>query len=226
MNTFFAWCIMHSFPFVSAIYKKRIRVRQSFKKLLSGHHLFKQTYTRGNNSLMSVLSEQGQKPETMVVACSDSRVDPALLLQAQPGELFTVRNVANLIPHYQKEGLYPGNSAALEFGVCVLQVKHLIIMGHSQCGGIEALAQYDQLQEQDFMAKWVSMAKASSLNGQENEVCAKKVLLQSYQNCFTFPWIKQRVESGQLSVHAWFFDIKSGSISAYSEETTTYCPLL
>src|SRR5476651_63061 len=107
---------------------------------------------------MQYLSHHGQKPEVMVVACCDSRVDPALILQCDPGDLFVVRNVANIIPPYEKDEAHHGTSAALEFGVSFLKVEHLILLGHSQCGGIQALLSSDTNQD-DFITNWVSLIK-------------------------------------------------------------------
>jgi carbonic anhydrase len=108
-------------------------------KILKGYQSFREQYAHGDNSVMRYLASHGQNPEIMVVACCDSRVDPALILQCDPGDLFTIRNVANIIPPYEKDDLHHGTSAALEFGICYLHVEHLIIFGHSQCGGINAL---------------------------------------------------------------------------------------
>src|SRR5579863_9197421 len=104
---------------------------------------------------MQYLSNYGQKPEVMVVACCDSRVDPALILQCDPGDLFVVRNVANIIPPYENDEAHHGTSAALEFGISVLHVKHLILLGHSQCGGIQALLKTNGEPQNDFINNWV-----------------------------------------------------------------------
>ncbi len=109
-------------------------MQKSFTKMLRGYQLFRKKYALGDNSVMQYLSNYGQQPQIMVVSCCDSRVDPALILQCDPGDLFVVRNVANIIPPYEKDEAHHGTSAALEFGVCLLKVKHLILLGHSQCG--------------------------------------------------------------------------------------------
>src|SRR5579863_4140913 len=114
-------------------------MKDSFNKMLQGYHEFRKKYALGDQSIMHYLSHHGQQPNIMVVACCDSRVDPALILQCDPGDLFVVRNVANIVPPYEKDEAHHGTSAALEFGVCFLKVKHLILLGHSKCGGIQAL---------------------------------------------------------------------------------------
>jgi len=107
---------------------------KTFNKLVSGYHAFRKKYVSEDNNTMERLAHHGQRPAIMVIACSDSRVDPAMILQCEPGDLFVVRNVANIVPPYENDGGSHGTSSALEYGVCYLNVKHLIIMGHSQCG--------------------------------------------------------------------------------------------
>jgi carbonic anhydrase len=170
---------------------------------------------------MQYLSDYGQKPQTMVVACCDSRVDPALILQCDPGDLFVVRNVANIVPPYEIDDSHHGTSAALEFGICFLQVKHLILLGHSQCGGIQALLSRKKIKN-DFITSWVSLIKDNhSLDHHEDEY-AKLALKQSLQNCLTFPWIKEKVLQNALVIHLWFFDIKTGQIFRYNEDSKEY----
>ena len=112
---------------------------KSFETIVQGYQQFRKKYLAKETNLLSTLAEHGQHPQVMIVACCDSRVDPAIVLQCDPGDLFVVRNVANVIPPYEKDSGHHGTSAALEFGVCQLQVKHLIILAHSHCGGIQAL---------------------------------------------------------------------------------------
>src|SRR3990167_777574 len=130
-------------------------MEKSFRKIIQGYLNFRRKYVTGDNSIMQHLADHGQQPEVMIIACCDSRVDPALILQCEPGELFVVRNVANIVPPYEPDNGYHGTSAALEFGICYLQVKHLIILGHSQCGGIEALKNKSKLKQNDFITNWV-----------------------------------------------------------------------
>lgn len=194
---------------------------KSLNKILDGYQLFRFKYAGGDNSVMRYLASHGQNPEVMVVACCDSRVDPALILQCDPGELFTVRNVANIIPPYEKDDLHHGTSAALEFGICNLEVKHLIIFGHSQCGGINARIHDENLVKNDFISNWVSLIKNSEHLENEDEL-AKAALLHSYQNCLEFPFIKKRVDEGSLKIHLWFFNIKHGEILSYSHENSAF----
>lgn len=192
-----------------------------FNNILKGYQSFREKYALGDQSVMQSLADVGQQPEIMVVSCCDSRVDPALILQCDPGDLFIVRNVANIVPPYEKDERHHGTSAALEFGICFLKVKHLILLGHSQCGGIQALSSDDK---NDFINNWVSLIKKNTLTHDWDEN-AKIALNQSYQNCLTFPWVKDKILHQQLKIHLWFFDIKSGQIFTYSEATHHYEPL-
>lgn len=191
---------------------------KSLKELVRGYQLFREKYAEGDNPFMKNLSEKGQSPETIVVSCCDSRVDPALLLQCDPGDLFIVRNVANIVPPYEHDALHHGTSAALEFGICYLKAKNLIILGHSQCGGVEAQLKKDTLSQNDFISNWTCQVtvdeepSSCTVDG-----CAKASLVNSYKNALSFPWIKERIERGEFSVHLWFFDIKEGVIYTYKD---------
>lgn len=198
-------------------------MKKSLQKLLQGYQTFRQKYASSDTSIMQSLSYYGQKPETMVIACCDSRVDPALILQCDPGDLFVVRNVANIVPPYEKDEAHHGTSAALEFGVRFLKVKHLILLGHSQCGGIQALFHHQD--ENDFISNWVSLAKLEHENVAEPDDYAKFALQKSYQNCLSFPWIKEALLAQQLIIHLWFFDIKTGQIFNYVDQANAYQPL-
>lgn len=202
---------------------------KNFKKILEGYGIFRKKYALGERSVMHYLSHYGQQPEIMFVACCDSRVDPALILQCDPGDLFVVRNVANIVPTYEKDKAHHGTSAALEFGIRFLKVKHLILFGHSQCGGIQALLNNDSANQQnDFIDSWVSLIKidnCSANHTQNVDDYAKLALQQSYQNCMTFPWINEKVTQKQLMIHQWFFDIKTGEISSYSDAQKTFVSL-
>lgn len=197
-------------------------MKKSLKKILRGYHTFRKKYASGNRSIMHLLAKHGQSPDIMVVSCCDSRVDPALILQCDPGDLFVVRNVANIVPPFEKDEGHHGVSAALEFGVCFLKVKHLIILGHSQCGGIHALLNEDSLHQDDFISRWVSVIKRPHHSIKDTDECAKLALVQSYENCLAFPWIKKRVSEKTLAIHLWFFDISQGEIFSYSQSENNF----
>lgn len=200
-------------------------MKPSLNRILQGYHSFRDKYAHGDRSVMQYLSKYGQSPEAMVIACCDSRVDPALILQCDPGDLFVVRNVANIVPPYEKDDAHHGTSAALEFGVCFLKVKHLILLGHSQCSGIQTLLHGSEAKSNDFITNWVSLIDTHGAHTHDPDECAKAALHQSRRNCMGFPWIKDQVEKGELIIHLWFFDIKAGQIFTYSDTQQSYTPL-
>lgn len=194
----------------------------SFKKMLRGYQEFRNKYAHGDQSIMQYLSHHGQQPQVMVVACCDSRVDPALILQCDPGDLFVVRNVANIIPPYEKDIMHHGTSAALEFGIRFLKVKHLVLLGHSQCGGIQTLLGCKDSNHNDFISNWVSIIDDAADANMDADEYAKQAIKKSWQNCLTFPWIKEKLDQKNLAIHLWYFDIKTGRISSYSEAKNVY----
>lgn len=199
-------------------------MKNTLNKIIQGYKKFREKYAQGDKSVMERLAYHGQEPKIMLVSCCDSRVDPSLILQCEPGELFTIRNVANIVPPYESDDKHHGTSAALEFGITGLNVKHLIILGHSQCGGIQALLNSEGLKQNDFISGWVSHLQEITPSDSVDEA-AKKALFVSYDNCLSFPWIKERVDNGSLSIHLWFFGIKSGEIQAYSHEQKEFALL-
>jgi carbonic anhydrase len=196
-------------------------MKKSLEKVLSGYADFRRQYATDDESVMKHLALSGQKPEIMVIACCDSRVDPSLILQCDPGDLFVARNVANIVPPYECDEKHHGTSAALEFGVCYLNVKHLIIFGHSQCGGIHALLNEAELSQNDFISNWVSLIDLQETT-RDLETVTKNALTSSYHNCLTFPWIKERVNNKTLQIHRWYFDIQAGEIFVYDEPEKKY----
>lgn len=199
---------------------------QYLYKLLAGYQKFRDKYVKTDQSVMSLLADHGQKPKIMVIACCDSRVDPALLLQCDPGDLFVVRNVANIVPPCELDDSHHGTSAALEFAVKGLKVHHIIILGHSQCGGIINLLNPDKDPANHFINNWVDIVASSTKGCTHPDECAKEALKLSAQNCLTFPWIKERVEKEELYIHQWFFDIKAGEIMVYEAKQKEFVPLM
>ncbi len=174
------------------------------------------------------LATYGQNPEIMLISCCDSRVDPETIFNAMPGELFVVRNVANLVPPYETGGKFHGVSAAIEFAVLNLRIKHLVVMGHSGCGGVKAaLDQGAAIQtEAHFISRWMSMldeARLSVLASHQMKTqqerldsLEKECVKTSIKNLRTFPFVSEREEKGKLNLHGAHFDIKSGTLSVLS----------
>ena len=203
--------------------------------LTEGYKKFKMEHFEESN-LYHDLVYYGQQPRALVVACCDSRVDPAIVTNCKPGELFVVRNVANLVPPYDNDPKHHGTSAALEFGVTNLNVSDIIVFGHSHCGGIRALMEQSEHPiTQSFINAWMniaSTAKQQVLHQHPHESldtqchhCEKQSLLISLQNLKTFPWIAERVTTHRLSLHAWYFNLKTGMIETYQNEVKKFISL-
>src|SRR6185312_1179568 len=175
-------------------------------------------------------AREGQSPETMLVACSDSRSAPETVFDAGPGELFVLRNVGALIPPFEPDGEFHSTSAALEFAVDILKVKNVVIMGHGRCGGIRAaLAQGDKpLKPGDFIGKWMSLihpaaeavASTTVMTPTERETALERISVRySLNNLRTFPQIKEREEQGELTLYGAWFDISAGELWAMNQDT-------
>jgi carbonic anhydrase len=185
--------------------------------LIEGYRKFRAEVWPAERARYEALANWGQSPDTMVIACSDSRADPQTIFSAVPGELFVLRNVAALAPPYQPDtGSYHGASAAIEFGVRVLKVSRLVVMGHAQCGGVKALVYGAPPQASDFVASWVEIGKpALPKGGGEPDIAAAEagVVRVSMANLMTFPWVAEAVASGRLSLQGFMFDIHNGVLS-------------
>jgi carbonic anhydrase len=207
-----------------------------FRKLVEGYKSFHRNYFKSGNDLYKTLAREGQAPETLVIACSDSRTDPAIVLNSDPGDLFVVRNVAAIVPPYRSDDYHHGTSAAIEFAVRVLKVKHIVVMGHSLCGGVRALAEIDEMRgKYEFLPQWVNIG-APALEAVENELkdagpqirrraLEQAVVLVSLQNLMTFPWIREAIEAKAIDLHGWYLDITSGGLMHYDPETGNFADI-
>lgn len=195
-------------------------------KLLDGYRRFRTGAFQESKPLIQELVAQGQRPQVAVIACSDSRVEPATLFQTDPGDLFMIRNVANLVPPLEEDGKFHGTSAALEFAVLGLGVKHVIVLGHAHCGGVKAMMNADTDDGKfTFVTQWVSMLAAAhrrvlaTMAGADDatrtRVCEQNAVLVSLENLTTFPWVRERVEAGELQLHGWYIDIAEAKLSVY-----------
>jgi len=182
------------------------------------------------SSRYRTLAKEGQAPSTMVIACCDSRAAPETIFDAGPGELFVVRNVANLIPPYTPDGSHHGTSAALEFAVQVLKVKHIVVMGHGRCGGIGAALNpsAQPLSPGDFIGKWISLlapaaeaiASNQLMTPTERQTTLERISIR-YQlaNLRTFPCVTILEEKGRLTLHGAWFDIGTGELWVMDPKT-------
>ena len=185
--------------------------------LLSGYHRFRQDGWTQAKAEYETLAAAGQKPHTLVVACSDSRADPALIFDAAPGQLFVVRNVANIVPPYQPDGKQHGVSAALEFGVRVLGVSRIAVMGHALCGGVNAMINGAPDVCNDFVRPWVAQAEpvvrraVEGLSENDKQTAGEHAVVRlSLDNLRTFPWITEREQAGELELVGLHFGIADG----------------
>ncbi|WP_407177873.1 carbonic anhydrase [Bradyrhizobium sp. STM 3562] len=201
-------------------------------KLLEGYRAFRSNRLPIEQSRYQELSVRGQSPEVMVIGCCDSRVSPEVIFDAGPGELFVVRNIANLVPVYQPDSAAHGVSAALEFAVSVLHIKHIVVLGHAQCGGIRALIDKSEpLSPGDFIGKWMAMfikpgevveQRAHETIQQFTVRIEKAAVFRSLENLMTFPFVRTKVESGQLQLHGAYFGVAEGSLFVLDKQTKEF----
>ena len=184
------------------------------QRLIDGYRRFRTETWPAERARYEALAKWGQSPETLIVACSDSRVDPQTVFGAVPGEMFVVRNVAALVPAYHPDAGYHGTSAALEFGVRVLGVSRIVVLGHALCGGVKAMVEGAPEEARDFVQPWVAMAKPvleSVPEGADRLTRAEAAVVRlSLNNLMTFPWIQDAVAAGKLEIHGFRFDIHTG----------------
>jgi carbonic anhydrase len=200
------------------------------EKLLTGYQNFMDGRYTSESSRYRTLAREGQAPETMVIACCDSRAAPEAIFDAGPGELFVVRNVANLVPPYAPDGEFHSTSAALEFAVQSLKVKHIVVMGHGRCGGIRAalMPGSEPLSPGDFIGKWMSLVApaAEAVSGNtmmtatERQTALERISIRySIANLRSFPDVRLLESQGLLSLHGAWFDISTGELWAMNSET-------
>jgi carbonic anhydrase len=192
--------------------------------LLNGYRRFRRDRWPERRRQYESLADTGQRPRALVVSCADSRVDPAMIFDANPGELFVVRNVASLVPPFAPDGAYHGTSAAVEFAIRILQVPDILVMGHGLCGGVQALLAGTPAEASDFIAPWIGLAaraKARALAQTEMQdlqlSCEYETIKLSMENLSTFPWIASRIAAGTLRLSGAHFDIRSGVLSVLGE---------
>ena len=205
-------------------------------RLLDGYRTFRTNRLPIEQSRYRELAEAGQQPEIMIIGCCDSRVSPEVIFDARPGELFVVRNVANLVPPYSPTGHTHGVSAALEFAVQALNVKHIVVLGHGRCGGIRAFAAQDvPLSAGDFIGKWMALiAPAAAAVGARGTApladyltrLEQASLAMALDNLMTFPFIRQGAEAGQLRLHAAYFDVAVGLLSVRDTASGAFASLV
>jgi carbonic anhydrase len=200
------------------------------ERLLDGYHAFLAGRYAHEAKRYRDLADEGQKPRTMVIACCDSRAAPETIFDCGPGELFVVRNVANLVPPYKPDGEYHGTSAALEFAVQSLKVDNIVVLGHGRCGGIAASLDQNAipLSPGDFIGSWMNLVKPAAevisantlLTASERQRAMERVSIRfSLQNLRTFPCVSILEGKGRITLHGAWFDISTGELSIMDPES-------
>jgi len=198
-------------------------------KLVAGYQRFRDGYYQQNRERLLKLAEDGQSPKIALVSCCDSRVEPSIILDCEPGDLFVIRNVANLVPPCESDDSFHGTSAALEFAVTGLEVESIIILGHTQCGGIKSLMDAPPpTTTRSFISKWMKQLESvrndilsdDTLVSQEqrHHACEQQGISQSLKNLMSFPWIVSRVSEGKLMLHGWYYNLNSAELFALQDD--------
>ena len=202
--------------------------KKEILRLLSGFRSFRDKYFANAHPLYRRLSTAGQDPKTLIIGCSDARVDPAIITLASPGELFIVRNVANLVPPYEMGGGFHGVSAAIEFAVVNLKVENIIVLGHRQCGGIRTLLLNQTTEPNGFVEQWVRISQDAKdrvlkkFKGADEETLCRQIemesIVTSLTNLRTFPFVQSAVRERGLLLMGIYFDLELGQLVEYDDE--------
>ena len=205
------------------------------KRLIDGYNAFRSGRLKAEQNRYRELAEAGQSPQVMIVGCSDSRVSPEVIFDASPGELFVVRNVANLVPPYAPDGAYHGVSAALEFATGALKVRHIVVLGHAQCGGVQAYAEQAPLiSTTDFIGRWMTLMRpAAEKVGERGDMARhdylermeKASIANSLDNLLTFPRVQFLVGAGELFLHGAYFGVATGQLSVRDPKSGGFMPV-
>jgi len=200
-----------------------------------GNELFRNYFKKNKESLLELV-EGGQSPKALFIGCSDSRVIPDLILQTNPGDLFVIRNVGNLVPTYKPDEDFHATAAGIEYAVSVLNVQEIIICGHTHCGACEHLYEAVEGEELIHTKKWLELAENAkksailSLGQQADKeellrLTEKLSVINQIDNILTYPSVKKRFEENKLHIHGWCYDIETGKIEYYDADSYEFLPL-
>jgi carbonic anhydrase len=203
------------------------------ERLTNGYAAFRDGRLAADRDRYRRLADRGQRPEIMIVACCDSRSAPETIFDAAPGEMFVHRNVANLVPPYEVDGHQHGTSAALEFGVTALKVRHLVIMGHGRCGGVEAYLSNKPLGGTDFIGPWIGLLSPAAdliaddpvAESDHQRALEFASISQGIANLRSFPWVRAAEDAGALTLHGAWFDIGTGELLTLDETSGKFTVL-
>lgn len=200
------------------------------QELIDGYRRFRGQVWPGLRDLYRVLAKGGQSPRVLVIACSDSRVDPAVIFDTRPGEVFVIRNVANLAPPFEQGGVYHGASAAIEFAVCVLKVQTILVLGHAQCGGCAAALEETPGQGTYFLGAWLSLLERAKArlpeSGEDRQTALEHESIRvTLENLMTFPFVESAVTAGNLTLQGARFGVANGILEVLDANSGQFRPI-
>ncbi len=203
-------------------------------ELIEGNRAFQNSSFKLFKEDFDVLVQKGQKPEVLFIGCSDSRVVPDLIVHSKPGDMFILRNIGNFVPPFKADNDYHGSAAVIEYAVYILNVKHIIICGHSHCGACQALYQeLDDCIGLIHTRKWLELGKdakeyvlknfSKTLTQEEIYRKTERIsILYQLQNLLTYPEVKKRIEQNELEIHGWYYRIEDGTIETYNQQNERF----
>lgn len=207
----------------------------NLEEYAKGNELFRAYFKKNKESLLDLV-KSGQTPKALFIGCSDSRVIPDLMVQAEPGDLFVIRNVGNFVPPYKPDEEYHSTASGIEYAVSILNVQEIIICGHTHCGACQHL--YEEIEDPSLVhtKKWLELgesAKTSAIlslgiNAPREELLRlteKLSLIKQIENILTYPRVQKRFLDGSLHIHGWYYDIETGQIDYYNADTYEFLPL-
>jgi carbonic anhydrase len=206
------------------------------EQLIAGFQSFHRRYVADRSGRYRELAEYGPHSRILMIACCDSRADPAIITNASVGDLMVIRNIANLVPPYEPGGHFQETRAALDFAGSYLNIEHIIVMGHSRCGGIRSLLTrlLDDSEPRHLLEEWTSVAEPAaravldSMPGASLDeqacACSRRALVASMRNLDSYPWVIERRRRGSLAVHGWYFNLADGALEHYDEATDSFKP--
>ncbi|OHE06681.1 MAG: carbonic anhydrase [Sulfurimonas sp. RIFOXYD12_FULL_33_39] len=206
--------------------------------LMLGNELFQKSYFKAHEKEFLELAEKGQTPKALYIGCSDSRVVPDLMTNSAPGDLFVVRNIGNFVAPYKPDEDFHSTASAIEYAVSVLKVKNIIVCGHTKCGAIEAIHNKSCSDDPELVhtKTWLTLGDSAKsqallalgLNADKDilyRLTEKLSVISQIENLLTYPSVKTRIDSNEISVHGWIYDIESGEIEYYDPEISQFVPL-
>ncbi|MDD5372788.1 MAG: carbonic anhydrase [Sulfurimonas sp.] len=210
----------------------------TYNDMILGNELFQKSYFKAYEKEFLQLAQKGQTPKALYIGCSDSRVLPNLITRSAPGDLFVVRNVGNFVAPYKPDEDFHSTASAIEYAVSVLEVKNIIVCGHTKCGAIEAIHTKSCANNPELVhtKTWLTLGESAKsqailalgLHADKEalyRLTEKLSVISQLENLLTYPSVKKRVDNGEIAIHGWVYDIESGEIEYYDPESSQFLPL-